>query len=107
MPPLGLSNKAISDGELRILFFFNPCFKFSLGSQELIGGFDSSRKPFDGELASLTLWPEVEKIFGHGYEVRFLGPSVCAIRLISMAVHNAWGFKLSKAYSHGMQSDKC
>ena len=42
---------------------------FSLGPQELIGGFDSSRKPFDGELASLTLWPEVEKIFGHGYEV--------------------------------------
>ncbi|KAJ4463191.1 hypothetical protein C8J55DRAFT_380290, partial [Lentinula edodes] len=26
------------------------------------------RRPFEGELASVTLWPEVEKVFGHGYE---------------------------------------
>ncbi|EIN10688.1 WD40 repeat-like protein [Punctularia strigosozonata HHB-11173 SS5] len=25
-------------------------------------------RPTEGELASMTLWPEVEKIFGHGYE---------------------------------------
>ncbi|EGO01970.1 hypothetical protein SERLA73DRAFT_27786, partial [Serpula lacrymans var. lacrymans S7.3] len=34
------------------------------------------RRPFEGELASTTLWPEVEKVFGHGYE------------LISLAVSN-------------------
>ena len=32
---------------------------------------DSTSRPFEGELASMTLWPEIEKVFGHGYEVRF------------------------------------
>lgn len=50
----------------------NQCFNLSPGAQDLIGGFDSSRRPFDGELALVTLWPEVEKVFGHGYEVQFL-----------------------------------
>jgi elongator complex protein 2 len=39
------------------------------GPQELVGALDSSRRPFDGELAGITLWPETEMIFGHGYEV--------------------------------------
>jgi len=43
------------------------------GQQELIGQVDYSRRPFDGELAAITLWPEIEKIFGHGYEVCFFG----------------------------------
>ena len=30
---------------------------------------DSSRRSFESELAAITLWPEVEKLFGHGYEV--------------------------------------
>lgn len=35
----------------------------------------TSRAPFEGELAALTLWPEVEKVFGHGYEVNTTRPN--------------------------------
>jgi len=33
-----------------------------------------TRRPFEGELAGATLWPEIEKIYGHGYEVRVICP---------------------------------
>lgn len=51
LPPLGLSNKAVA------------------GSVSEGSVVDSSRRPFEGELAAITLWPEVEKVFGHGYEL--------------------------------------
>lgn len=50
MPPLGLSNKATTDE--------------AHGNSVVC----RQRRPFEGELASATLWPEVDKIFGHGYE---------------------------------------
>lgn len=50
VPPLGLSNKATSDAQ--------PCLYLTR----------PDRRPFEGELAAITLWPEVEKVFGHGYE---------------------------------------
>ncbi|KAI9510450.1 WD40 repeat-like protein [Russula earlei] len=56
VPPLGLSNKATSDA---------PPVSIS----------KSSRRPFEAELASVTLWPEVEKVFGHGYESIAIGVS--------------------------------
>ena len=28
----------------------------------------ANRYPFESELRFATLWPEIEKIFGHGYE---------------------------------------
>ncbi|TCD71349.1 hypothetical protein EIP91_011120 [Steccherinum ochraceum] len=55
VPPLGLSNKATVD---------------VVEANEAVPA-DSSRsnrRPFEGELAAITLWPEVEKVFGHGYE---------------------------------------
>ncbi|KIJ69988.1 hypothetical protein HYDPIDRAFT_104660 [Hydnomerulius pinastri MD-312] len=50
VPPLGLSNKAVSEAPTQL------------------DSMKSDRRPFEGELAATTLWPEVEKVFGHGYE---------------------------------------
>ncbi|KAH9179985.1 WD40 repeat-like protein [Lactarius sanguifluus] len=55
VPPLGLSNKATGDA---------PPLSVS-----------ASHRPFEAELASMTLWPEIEKVFGHGYESITIGVS--------------------------------
>ncbi|KAG8907055.1 hypothetical protein FRB99_005432 [Tulasnella sp. 403] len=54
VPPLGLSNKAATDDD--------ETFRERDTAP-------ASRPPFEGELSNITLWPEVEKLFGHGYEV--------------------------------------
>ncbi|THH12633.1 hypothetical protein EW146_g7516 [Bondarzewia mesenterica] len=58
VPPLGLSNKAVNDIP-------------SLSADSK----GPTRRPFEGELTSMTLWPEVEKVFGHGYESITIGVS--------------------------------
>jgi len=53
VPPLGLSNKAVKDASVvSTVYDWNGVH----------------RRPFEGELSSMTLWPEIEKVFGHGYE---------------------------------------
>ncbi|KAG8869257.1 hypothetical protein FRB98_002739 [Tulasnella sp. 332] len=60
VPPLGLSNKAAEDDD--------ETFR-ERDPQH------ATRPPYEGELANITLWPEVEKLFGHGYELYTLGVS--------------------------------
>jgi hypothetical protein len=43
------------------------------------------RRPFEGELASTTVWPETEKVFGHGYEVRLLN-SLATLKIKTVSV---------------------
>ncbi|KAG5638999.1 hypothetical protein H0H81_007907 [Sphagnurus paluster] len=58
VPPLGLSNKATDDAQ----------------PQDIVREREN-RRPFEGELAATTLWPEIEKVFGHGYESMTLAVS--------------------------------
>ncbi|KAJ7179931.1 WD40-repeat-containing domain protein [Mycena crocata] len=58
VPPLGLSNKAVNEAVV------------PAGESDHL-----TRPPFEGELAATTLWPETEKIFGHGYESMSLAVS--------------------------------
>ena len=37
--------------------------------------FDLDHPPFEGHLARHTLWPEVEKLYGHGYEISAVSAS--------------------------------
>ncbi|GAB1519374.1 Elongator subunit elp2 [Rhizoctonia solani] len=61
LPPLGLSNKATD--------------KLESSNEDMSLPQAPTRPPFDSELATITLWPETEKLFGHGYELHTLAVS--------------------------------
>ncbi|CAE6462544.1 unnamed protein product, partial [Rhizoctonia solani] len=61
LPPLGLSNKATD--------------KIEPPNDDAPLAEAPTRPPFDSELATTTLWPETEKLFGHGYELYTLAVS--------------------------------
>ncbi len=74
MPPLGLSNKATEPG--RYYVYSEKASLMFMKGDEADNVFSAAtspdmftRAPFEPELSTITLWPEVEKIFGHGYEV--------------------------------------
>lgn len=63
VPPLGLSNRALGKN------MTEPEIKTQNESRDSVSA-ALTTIPTEEELSSSTLWPEIEKIYGHGYEVR-------------------------------------
>lgn len=76
MPVLGLSNKAIDADPSA-----NPTNESSAGPDSEVATavrknvLDIEHPPFEDSLSRHTLWPEAEKLYGHGYEISCLASS--------------------------------
>lgn len=75
LPVLGLSNKPIDESAV------DPMYDGHIPDEEDIAGAETSKPesmlpedtpPFENHLSRHTLWPEVEKLYGHGYEISAL-----------------------------------
>lgn len=76
IPVLGLSNKAIEtaeDEELHASGDFNG--EEAATSPSPAQPSDLEHPPFEDQLARHTLWPEHEKLYGHGYEISAVAAS--------------------------------
>ncbi|KAM0287410.1 hypothetical protein ACHAQH_000360 [Verticillium albo-atrum] len=71
MPVLGLSNKAIDAAEPTAEIEADVEAAPAVRSSAL----DVDHPPFEDSLSRHTLWPEVEKLYGHGYEISCLATS--------------------------------
>ncbi|KAG0342500.1 Elongator subunit elp2 [Podila horticola] len=76
LPALGLSNKAVFEGDIASMVEAQESEDY-LSQQAFVstGATPTSlietmtQPPFEEHLLQHTLWPEVEKLFGHGYEL--------------------------------------
>ncbi|KAI1192032.1 WD40-repeat-containing domain protein [Nemania serpens] len=80
MPVLGLSNKAIEavDDHVEISTSANPELDreaLDPGTMVRKSALEMDHPPFEDSLSRHTLWPEVEKLYGHGYEISCLAVS--------------------------------
>ncbi len=80
MPVLGLSNKAIEavDDDAEISTSANPETDreaLDPGTTVRKSALEIDHPPFEDSLSRHTLWPEVEKLYGHGYEISCLAVS--------------------------------
>ena len=78
IPVLGLSNKAIENCEDGDPSFGDnddvaPPARKSYEAKDRIRNLD--KPPFEDQLARQTLWPEKEKLYGHGYEISAVAAS--------------------------------
>ncbi|KAL1924698.1 uncharacterized protein VTP21DRAFT_4352 [Calcarisporiella thermophila] len=74
LPPLGLSNKAIFEGDIEEI----KDAKDEFHSRQLYTHASATptslvermvRPPFEEHLMQHTLWPEIDKLYGHGFEI--------------------------------------
>ncbi|KAI0122868.1 WD repeat domain-containing protein [Xylariales sp. AK1849] len=79
MPVLGLSNKAIEavddDQEIQAANPETDREALDPGSTVRKSVLEIDHPPFEDSLSRHTLWPEVEKLYGHGYEISCLAVS--------------------------------
>ena len=77
IPVLGLSNKIVEQAESQLCNDGDVDKRESSGSVKTISGSpnDTDRPPLEDHLARHTLWPEREKLYGHGYEISAVASS--------------------------------
>lgn len=79
MPVLGLSNKATVETEdAADAAAVNPEIDRSAVDPATVvrsSALDIAHPPFEESLSRHTLWPEIEKLYGHGYEISCLAAS--------------------------------
>lgn len=71
VPALGLSNKAVFEGDMTYLTseeeeLLSPAFGYP---QVIFQPAVLSEPPTEDHLLQNTLWPEIQKLYGHGYEI--------------------------------------
>lgn len=98
VPPLGLSNRALGKA------YDEPEIKTSHEAQHSVAA-TLAALPTEEELGTSTLWPEIEKIYGHGYELVTLAAShsgdvIATASRASSAEHAAVRLTSTKDWSH-------
>ncbi|KAI8814613.1 WD40-repeat-containing domain protein [Cladochytrium replicatum] len=79
VPALGLSNKAVFRGDVQKAgdaHDFRKLASFTAASSTPTALLEALKQPpYEQHLLQNTLWPEISKLYGHGYEIFALGAS--------------------------------
>lgn len=75
VPVLGLSNKAVDRNHEISLSKADMANEGGVTPDAALAGLHGSHPPTEDDLARHTLWPESEKLYGHGYEISAVAAS--------------------------------
>ncbi|ODV88785.1 hypothetical protein CANCADRAFT_32265 [Tortispora caseinolytica NRRL Y-17796] len=73
VPTLGLSNKAVNDSSS--VTYDDTNMDREVESGHLAAHIKTNQPPSEDDLERHTLWPELDKLYGHGYEISALDAS--------------------------------